>query len=1236
MQADYFFGKPVADGEVQLDLGAEEAGFRALEKQSLRTDKDGKARFEFVLPVVLKELAGREQNSGDARIRIEASVTDSAGQKQVRSVSRLVTTSPLKVEIIPEAGAFVMGVLNSVYVFVSYADGRPARAQVELEDVGKAQTSALGVASFDVVPHTVGLTLRCTATDAAGLEGKRSLQVGGGGISLPGFLVRIDKAVYNGGDSMKLVALGGGGEPVFIDLVKDGQTVLTETVDMQNGRGEHQIDLPPELFGTLELCAYRISPLGQATRLTRIVYVRPPRQLDIQATLDAAKYRPGGKAKLRLTLTDSTGQPTPGALSLAAVDEAVFAVLEQAPGMERTFYLLEQELLKPVYAIYPWAPDLKTSVRPEERQQFEQALFARTVEVGMNAGPTQRQVSRLEMSSFPAKAAAVELNRSTGYRLIALLVVMFLGGLGVAGYIGLWLLADSEVMIALHAVFVPMFIMFLAMLMLFLMGCSSNVMVTGAKRKAYESAPQTEAPLQPPPGVPQPVLGVGPVNQSKTLERPAEGAPAPPRVREFFPETLLWRPELITDDQGRASLDIDLADSITTWRLTISAVSADGRLGAAQPSIRVFQPFFVDLNLPVSLTRGDEVAVPAVVYNYLAKPQAVELRLERAEWFEALGDLAQRLELGPNEVRSVSFRIRAAKVGEHDLQVSARGSGVADALKRQIEVVPDGRRIEETINGNLQSPASFTLMVPPEAIDGSAKAILKIYPSTFSQLVEGLDGIFQMPYGCFEQTSSTTYPNVLALDYLRRTKKSAPEVEAKARQYIHLGAQRLLGFEVPGGGFDWFGRSPANLTLTAYGLMEFADMAKVHDVDPALIARTRQWLLGKRNADGTWSPESHAMHDDPTRGRGGDLAKLSTTAYVAWAVWSGKQSDPQAQMTRRYLLSHQPQAIDDPYVLALVCNALLALNAQDPEVRPYLVRLDGMKMMPAHGKTVSWHPKEGARTMFYGGGQSGAVEATALATLAFLSAGDEPATVRAALAWLIQTRGAHGTWGSTQATVLALKALVAATGTSLGGDQERRIEVRLGDQLKQEIVIPADQAEVMKQLDLSKYLTNAVQTLTIVERSNTGAGFQLHYRYHLPGAGPQPKAEPLTIDLSYDRADLAVGDTLKATATVTNRMPQAAPMVILDLPVPAGFAVEGADFAKLVEAGAIAKFQVTARQVIVYLRGLEPGKPLKLEYRLHATMPVKVSVPPARVYEYYDPAKQGRGAAARLTVQARQ
>src|SRR5262249_34532828 len=118
--------------------------------------------------------------------------------------------------------------------------------------------------------------------------------------------------------------------------------------------------------------------------------------------------------------------------------------------------------------------------------------------------------------------------------------------------------------------------------------------------------------------------------------------PTRARIRDWFPETLLWRPELITDDSGRANLELPLADSITTWRLTASAVTADGRLGAAREKIKVFQPFFVDVNLPVALTRGDELAVPVVVYNYLDKAQEVELTLADAPWLTLLDKSATR------------------------------------------------------------------------------------------------------------------------------------------------------------------------------------------------------------------------------------------------------------------------------------------------------------------------------------------------------------------------------------------------------------------------------------------------------------------------------------------------------------------------------------------------------------------------------------------------------------------
>jgi hypothetical protein len=477
---------------------------------------------------------------------------------------------------------------------------------------------------------------------------------------------------------------------------------------------------------------------------------------------------------------------------------------------------------------------------------------------------------------------------------------------------------------------------------------------------------------------------------------------------------------------------------------------------------------------------------------------------------------------------------------------------------------------------------------------------------------------------------------VLALDYLRRTGTANPGIEAKSRQYIHVGYQKLLSFEVGGGGFDWFGNPPANRTLTAYGLLEFRDMARVHDVDPALIERTRNWLLKQRARDGSWPAEPGMLNDGlaGSVNRGGNL-NLAATAYIAWAVFEGGGASGQAGSTLDYLLAHRPETIDDPYLLAVTAMAIASIDKSEPQLTAWLARLESLKQTDAEGKLVWWSQPEGGRTMFHGGGQSGNIETTAMVALAMLEAGAYPGTTRGALSWLIQQKDSGGTWHSTQATVLALKALLAGTGKPLGGEVERRITLALGGETVREFVIPPDQVDVMAQFDLSSMVTSPGQyRVTLTDHTNTGTACQVMLAYHVPeepGAAP-PAEEPLTVNVEYDRERLAVDETVTAVATVTNNMPQAAPMVIVDLPIPGGFVLEPGELDELVGSRKIAKYQITPRKAIVYLLGLQPGEKLELRYRLKATMPVKVAVPPVEAYEYYDPATRGASAPSELEV----
>jgi hypothetical protein len=228
----------------------------------------------------------------------------------------------------------------------------------------------------------------------------------------------------------------------------------------------------------------------------------------------------------------------------------------------------------------------------------------------------------------------------------------------------------------------------------------------------------------------------------------AAGAEAP-RLRQYFPETLYWNPEVLTDEGGFVSLEIPMADSITTWRLTALASSQDGRLGFTTRGVRVFQDFFVDVDLPVSLTQGDEISIPVGVFNYLPDAQEVRLVVEPESWFELLDpDLAeQTLTIASNDIEVVYFPIRVIKFGRRGFQVTAWGEQMSDAVRRQVNVVPDGKEFRFTESDWLREDEEFDVGIPPEAVPDTGYVEVKVYPGVMSQVIEGLEKILRLPNG---------------------------------------------------------------------------------------------------------------------------------------------------------------------------------------------------------------------------------------------------------------------------------------------------------------------------------------------------------------------------------------------------------------------------------------------------------------------------------------------------------
>src|SRR5262245_49865349 len=288
-----------------------------------------------------------------------------------------------------------------------------------------------------------------------------------------------------------------------------------------------------------------------------------------------------------------------------------------------------------------------------------------------------------------------------------------------------------------------------------------------------------------------------------------------------------------------------------------------------------------------------------------------------------------------------------------------------------------------------------------------------------------------------EQTSSAAYPNVLVADYVKKARVASPALLAKAEQFLSVGYQKLLTFERPGGGFDWWGSGEPLVWLSAYGLQEFNDMAKVYPVDRGVIDRTQAWLMKQQGADGTWS-KIGGTHGESIE-RMGD-PKLLLTSYVAWSVLdsmprpAGWQKSPEYAKLKKaieYIRDNAPKA-DNAYILALCANALAAWDAKDDStfevLKKVLTKLDGKKERHQEWNAIAF--PAGGQSLSYSRGDGLTVETTALAVLAMVKNGQFTNSVNQALTYLIKTKGAYGHWGSTQATILALKALIAGVGGS--------------------------------------------------------------------------------------------------------------------------------------------------------------------------------------------------------------
>ncbi|XP_041336402.1 complement C3, partial [Pyrgilauda ruficollis] len=513
--------------------------------------------------------------------------------------------------------------------------------------------------------------------------------------------------------------------------------------------------------------------------------------------------------------------------------------------------------------------------------------------------------------------------------------------------------------------------------------------------------------------------------------------------RSLFPESWLWQVEQLTEPPNELgvsakTLPVYLKDSITTWEVLAVSLSPSKGLCVADPyEITVMKEFFIDLRLPYSVVRNEQVEIRAILYNYWLHDITVRVELvynpDLCSPSTAKRRFQQVLRMKAESSRTVSFVIVPLKLGLLDIEVKAavRNQYVGDGVKKKLRVVPEGMRLEKTVKIVELDPQNKGVNgVQEERV--KAADLSDIVPNTESEtkvsiqgnpvsiIVEkSIDGaklkhLIVTPSGCGEQNMIAMTPTVIAVHYLDSTEQwenFGIDRRAGAIELIKKGYTQQLAFRKPDSSYAAFINRPSSTWLTAYVVKVFAMARKLTDIEHGEICGPLKWLiLNKQKPDGVFQEDAPVIHKEMVGGYQGAEPEVSLTAFVLIALEEARDTckdhvnnlDESINKAAGFLARRYEQ-LARPYTVALASYAL-ALAGK--------LKTERILMRFSKGG-ASWE-EHNARTYN--------IEGTSYALLALVQM-KKSELAGPVVRWLAQQNYYGGGYGSTQATILVFQAL---------------------------------------------------------------------------------------------------------------------------------------------------------------------------------------------------------------------
>jgi uncharacterized protein YfaS (alpha-2-macroglobulin family) len=459
-------------------------------------------------------------------------------------------------------------------------------------------------------------------------------------------------------------------------------------------------------------------------------------------------------------------------------------------------------------------------------------------------------------------------------------------------------------------------------------------------------------------------------------------------TRTDFRNTIYWNPNIEIDKSGTKTLEFYASDDITSFRTTVEGIASDGTIGRTEKNFFTQLPFAMTTKIPVEVATEDHVSIPLTLKNNTDKPLGGALTIISPEGLKATVIVPTAQIIMPGKAKTIYLDYTVLdKIGYGEFTISFRACGLGDAFTQKIKIAPKGFPVNASFSGQeMEKDFSFNMN---KVVSGSVKMSFTAFPNVVNDLMKGVEGILSEPYGCFEQTSCTAYPNAMVLDYLKSTDSKDSKTISYASDLLNRGYKRLTTFEAKDKGYEWFGASPAHEGLTAYGIMEFTDMKNAGaDVDQKMIDRTTEWLMSHKDGNGGFQREGHAYHDF------GRISNDILNAYTVYALAEAGITDIKKEFEVSYKKAMETK---DPYMLAMMANTAFKLK----ETGKGNEAMDALTAK--QDKDGSWNGI--THSITYSQGKSLTIETTSLSILALLKTqGKNITALQNAVQYLVGSR----------------------------------------------------------------------------------------------------------------------------------------------------------------------------------------------------------------------------------------